>query len=775
MMIQHYFKVALRNLLKYKTHSLISSLCLAIGIVCFSMIGYFLESIDGSTRELPNYERRIDFKMSIENNPDRNQTWIFHLNEIKTLEERKVAGIEIISYNSFKKDTEMLFIDKEQQEYPFEVKTRCINNAFFYFYHAKPLFGNRLPQAPDEVVITESCARKVYGQENPIGTLVTYATNDDKQEKQSFKIVNVIADIPMELNVDADLFMPCQENSYDDLQVQGLLAPEADIKQVNRALEQIKTTRGNSTLHYVATRLADQYDSLSRLTFMAFISFLSSLILLSGIINFLKFIIQMFYNRQRELALRKCMGSNGKGLFLLLFAEVAWMCFISFLLSLALTEIIVPWLYTYLPQDKMIPIKMTELLTKQFVVFIELLIVCILVIFLPIRRLQGVSIIHYISRNASRHHFRNFMMGVQLVVCIFFLGIASGLGLFCTEMNNRIFNPLSENETEHIVRLNINSISLDKQKEVILTDIRKMPEIESIIYTHSSENLHSNSHSYTTYQDSNGNIASILVQGGSPAYFDFFQIPFQGKLVSAEAGGVVYVSEAFSQVLTQDSVQGMVKLGEESYHIGGVYKALYKENTQQQEFKGSVFFPNQEEYSYYFRINKNEDVTEVIEQIKKICYRYVPETISLSIFTLDKEKNASASAIEMSRNIMLVLASVSILLVVLSIYSSISMDTMSRQKEVAIRKVNGATPRIIALIFGKTYCILYVMAFIIAFPLTYLIVVNLSQDKFINTQLPIQLWGATLFISIAALVLLTTSYKIYCIMHINPSNIIKTE
>lgn len=48
------------------------------------------------------------------------------------------------------------------------------------------------------------------------------------------------------------------------------------------------------------------------------ILFIASLILVSGLINFLKFIIQMFYNRQREVALRKCMGSEKKGLFLLL-------------------------------------------------------------------------------------------------------------------------------------------------------------------------------------------------------------------------------------------------------------------------------------------------------------------------------------------------------------------------------------------------------------------------------------------------------------------------
>ena len=39
-MITHYLKVALRNLLKYKAHSFISAICLAIGITCFCPVSY---------------------------------------------------------------------------------------------------------------------------------------------------------------------------------------------------------------------------------------------------------------------------------------------------------------------------------------------------------------------------------------------------------------------------------------------------------------------------------------------------------------------------------------------------------------------------------------------------------------------------------------------------------------------------------------------------------------------------------------------------------------
>ena len=53
-MITHYLKVALRNLLKYKAHSFISAICLAIGITCFCLTNYFIDIVTAQT-DLPDY------------------------------------------------------------------------------------------------------------------------------------------------------------------------------------------------------------------------------------------------------------------------------------------------------------------------------------------------------------------------------------------------------------------------------------------------------------------------------------------------------------------------------------------------------------------------------------------------------------------------------------------------------------------------------------------------------------------------------------------------
>ena len=122
----------------------------------------------------------------------------------------------------------------------------------------------------------------------------------------------------------------------------------------------------------------------------------------------------------------------------------------------------------------------------------------------------------------------------------------------------------------------------------------------------------------------------------------------------------------------------------------------------------------------------------------------------------------------------LLLAIVSILLLILSIYSGISMDVVNRQKEVAIRKINGATPKVIALLFGKIYLIIYLSVFVIIYPLVRLVLIGIAQKSSLKCIYSWN-WGILLFFTMALLIFLVTAYKIYKVMHLNPASVLIKE
>lgn len=226
--------------------------------------------------------------------------------------------------------------------------------------------------------------------------------------------------------------------------------------------------------------------------------------------------------------------------------------------------------------------------------------------------------------------------------------------------------------------------------------------------------------------------------------------------------------------LEKDSIFGTVIIEGTSYRIAGTYKALYGENEDDPRIIGSAFFPVKPFGTFYFKIAEGKDTDEVIGKMKDICREYVPETLPLDIKPITDRKQTLLGTVGLIGTLVNVLAFVSLLLVVLSIYSAISLDTAGRQKEVAIRKINGASPVKIALMFGRSYMLIYILSFAAAFPFVYYFASTVFVDSAFSVNMD---WGMALalFVSMLIVVLVTVAYKIYKVMHINPAEIIKTE
>jgi len=90
---------------------------------------------------------------------------------------------------------------------------------------------------------------------------------------------------------------------------------------------------------------------------------------------------------------------------------------------------------------------------------------------------------------------------------------------------------------------------------------------------------------------------------------------------------------------------------------------------------------------------------------------------------------------------------------------------------VAIRKINGATPKDIAILFGKSYALIFILSYLVAYPLgRYL----LDQVFYIDAGTRWD-WPILLLAVMSALIASVTAYKIREIMHINPALILKKE
>ncbi len=110
------------------------------------------------------------------------------------------------------------------------------------------------------------------------------------------------------------------------------------------------------------------------------------------------------------------------------------------------------------------------------------------------------------------------------------------------------------------------------------------------------------------------------------------------------------------------------------------------------------------------------------------------------------------------------------------IYSAVSLDTRRRRKEMALRKLNGATPKVIAMIFARTYIGIIAVAILITLPLSMIIFDNFPYQGFHdlgNDKIALALIYISTLILIIAVTAFTIAWKIRDIMHADPIEYLK--
>ena len=765
-MLLHYLKIALRQMLKYKVHQLISALCLAVGIVCFSYVWLFV-SMTEETYNLPDMDRRV----AVYARKADGRSGAYSPNEILRLqEELKPLGVEGVSANTYARDGEVEVIDDEGRVTPYLVKYGLVN-AYHFTYWNNPVQGLAEGELkPDDVVISAAFARKAFGQENPVGRWIRLLGTDG--EGDMYRVAGVAEKNALEFQR-ADCFFSLMRrpDERNFQKVNTLIPPQMSEQDFQEYLERMWQGRENSLPPFLMMENAEEAQRHLAETLVLVIA---SLVLVSGLINFLKFIFQVFFIRQRELVLRKCMGSGLRGLYMLLASEVFLMLTLSFFLSLVVSEIILTLIDGRLPAEYL-TLPMGDAYLVQAGVYAGTLAVGLLAACFPVMRLRRGTLHGFLQSARRKHTLRNWMIGLQLFISMFFVG---GILLINMLWNETVFSgymPLTPAEQDRVVVLPLNTHTMLKNKGPILDEVRRLPEVEKVLSFGLPGRL-----SRTTFMDYMGKDSTrmeVFMQSGHPGYFDFFHIPMEGKVVDPGAGNMVYVSRRFKQLLDEEGNDGTVRLSGVDYQIAGVYEALFDEAEKPVDdyyFVGSVFLPSPGVSNYFIRVNEHTGGKAFAERLTTLCRKHIPETLPLDIHLLTDDDETKDN-IGLMRSGLLILVVISLLLVVLSIYSSISLDTLERQKEVAIRKINGAKPADIFLLFARMYLVIFAVTYVMACALIFIIgIQTFEYDTRIESVRSWQ-WPTLLFVLMAALLAVVTGWKIRQVMRLNPAEVIKTE
>src|SRR5690606_38696197 len=174
-MFKNYLKVAFRNLAKHKVYTMINVLGLAVGIACCILIALFVRSEWSFNRFHTNTERihRAWLEEFYQGEIFRNTVTPVPL--VPVLQ----AGVPEIADSSRMAALRpaVTFNNKI-----FNESVNMVDSSFFLLFDFPLLKGNTKDPFPtsNSIIITETSAKKYFGEESPIGKNLQLLLGDEK-------------------------------------------------------------------------------------------------------------------------------------------------------------------------------------------------------------------------------------------------------------------------------------------------------------------------------------------------------------------------------------------------------------------------------------------------------------------------------------------------------------------------------------------------------------------------------------------------------------------
>lgn len=777
-MLQHYFIVALRNLLKNKGQTIISVVGLAVGLFCFALCTYLVRYWMNEDNDFKNKKRIAEIVLV------RGSERLVSGTPASLgldIQNKHFPSIERITRATYNSPENFSFELSESKSLPYQLNVMETDTNFIAVFERQLLAGDLsvINRQPNIILLSQSTAKKIYGNKNPVGRKVI------GEDQHAYTIGGVFEDFPANNSI----------SPYNPIEVLTLSVLGGFIEEPSKEITGCKTyalilpnfrpedldkqlvAQDLKTLLYDKEPLPVRAYPLGKTKYIVteykllygFIFFIGLLIFLSALLNYFSFTTGNFYNRIKEFSIRKGIGEDRKHLFYLLFTESFLSLLFTAIFALCLVELFAPGLqFSYFRMQ----IDFDSLLLGKHVC--EYLLICIALSIIICGticvRLNRISLIEGIR--FSRHRVRNVLLGIQYFIAIFFLSGAAAATLQTLAGEQQILGSLSNKEKERIFFVRTDHEYMETTYPVLLAKWKANSMIEDILEVRDKlPNTRINNYSWE--EGDKHFLGGVLFASANVSSFLNLS-PITGSLQLDDQS--VLVNETFMNVFKENPVNKFIWMNNDptEYKINGVTGSLIRFVDGSEYFASLVIGLLKEQGNCYVRIQqgKEKEGKAFLEQTVK---EFLPESIQPEVYTLKKECERVQSTERMLRNVFSFFAVVCLLITLLGIYAAISQDTERRRKEMAIRKINGATLKNILLLFTKLYLRLLLVATLLVFPIMWMMTNEILKNWTIRFNYNNPLFWIGIFLAIALFTGITIIVKILKTARINPAESVKSE
>ncbi|HXB28280.1 MAG TPA: ABC transporter permease [Puia sp.] len=810
-MFKNFLKVALRNLWKNKAFSAINIAGLSVGLaVCLLIVLYVKDELS-----YDRYNTQSENIYRIDADIYFNGTQFISAASPAPLVPTLMKDYpQIVQYTRLRNFGDIL-VRKDNQNIQ-NHNAIFADSTFFQVFSIPMIKGNRLTalNEPNSIVIDETTARKYFNSTDVVGKTL-YVDNS-----VNCKITGVIRDIPPQSHFHFSFIRPMHDTYHDD---QGdwlsnnyasfvLVRPGVTkaslqkavdatinnylVKQLDQVLHMNANELKHSSNHFIypVMPLTDihlrsnksyEFEANGNIIYVYIFSIIAIFILLIACVNFMNLSTARSANRAKEVGIRKVAGSLRSNLITQFLTESVLTSFFSLVIAIGIAALLLP-LFNQLAGKQMSVWTLFSTWLLPVLVALIIVVGCIagsypafyLSSFQPVQVLKG----------SIAKGFKSSWLRSGLVVFQFFISISLIIGTIV------IYNQLTYIRSREIgynrdqVFVINNTYALDKNIKTFRQDMLKISGVQSAaiagnlpVETSYSQNGWFKDPTLDAKQviimtDFNADQNYIPTLGMRMVAGRNFSTDFptdsSAVIINETAAKLIGFKNPLAETLYRPS--GYASNGgfaSKPFRIIGVVKD-FNFNSMHDKV-GPLIIELSENYGRIaMRINTKNIPALIIEVEKK--WNSMGPGQPFSYTFLDADFNKIYNADQRTGKLFITFAIFAIFIACLGLFGLVTYAAEQRIKEIGVRKVLGASVGEIVAMISKDFIKLVLIAFLIAFPVAWLMMNKWLQS--FAYRINISWWVFALAgLLILAIALITVSFQAIKAAMANPTTSLRSE
>ena len=709
-----------RSLFKSGQHNIIKigslSIGLTVGIILLAKV-YFEKSYD---QFYPEVDRVYQVHQGIIRDGEYNEYSQVAGGVVVRLKET-IPAINAATRSTFLTSGKSTFTDHDKNK--FEGEFILADSCFFDVLPRPMVIGNAkdVLSLPMHAIISRSLAEKMGG--DVVGRVISLM--DYPHSKQKITIGGVFEDLPENSSREYDAIVSMSSIKYftwdgsmnmlgnDRYRGYIKLSKGTKIEQLNPGIE--KMIQNHMPLEELEkagikfsfkcipfTSMYEKTEAASKSTH--FLMLLAIALIITAVLNYILIIISVLVNRAKEIAVYKCYGAGKKEIFKMALVE----SFVHFTLAILFGILLI--------------------ILFQYVIY-EVLNVSISALFLSNRigLLMGVCCVTFIfvcivsayiyQQTPIASAFRGYKVNKRYwkLALLFFQFISVSFLLSSLVIVNSQYKLMVNDRPGynyenigHVAINRIDSISRGKMVE----ELKRLPEVESVASCSQLPFIHpsGNNVSIPGEEKELFNISDLNNAGDQ--FLSLLEIPIiKGRIFSPNSLGTteIMIDRKFADKMQElnkwkDGAIGkniqVTEHRKSFYTVCGIYENFRLSSIINQDTRPSVLFSTGGRVAPYLLIKLKDNNAKAIEAVENRLNQVVPN----KYFKMTMWKNEIRDLYSASmrfRDSMLIGSIITLIISLIGLMGYTQDELNRRQKEIAIRKINGGSMKRIFNLFLK--------------------------------------------------------------------------